>query len=79
MYEVNNEKFDNYDDALEYCYEQEIIYYHNAIEYLSNNDSSFTNSLKLASELGFSCENLNSETLATVHYQSELINSIKTK
>ena len=42
----------------------EIIYYANAIEYLSNNDPSFRESLSIAEEMGFTPGNLNSETLA---------------
>lgn len=47
-------------------FDVEIIYYSNAIEYLSNNDPSLHESLELASEFGYSCENLNSEILASL-------------
>ncbi len=74
-YEVNGENFESYDDAVEYCHEQEIIYYHNAMAYLSENDPSLRDSIAMAIELGF--KDINSELLATLYYQTELINSIE--
>ena len=65
----------DYNDAFYSIYEMidgnggfniEIIYYSRAIEYLSENDSSLIDSLELASEFGYSCENLNSEILASL-------------
>ena len=44
----------------------EIIYYSNAIEYLTKNDPSLRESLELAGELGYEAKNLNSETLASI-------------
>ena len=44
----------------------EVIYYSRAIEYLSENDPSLNESLEIASEFGYSCENLNSEILASL-------------
>ena len=44
----------------------EIIYYSNAIEYLSKNDPSLKESLEIASIYGFELNNLNSETLASL-------------
>ena len=70
-------KFDSYDSAIEYCYEQEIIYYSKAMNYLIENDPSLRESLSIANEYGSSLESLSSETLASVHYQDSLINSIK--
>jgi len=70
-------KFENYDQAIEYCQEQEIIYYHKAMEYLAENDASLVESLQASNEMGCTLENLNSETLATIHLQDALINSIK--
>lgn len=77
MFTVNNEKFNNYDEAVEYCHEQEIIYYHEAMRYLTENDASLRESLNYANEYGLSLESLNSETLATVLYQQNLLNEIK--
>src|SRR6056297_869139 len=88
VYELQNidkidlvEDLDNFlDNLLENCqnwiYEQDIIYYHNAIEYLKENDASLQESLEIASEYGLSIESLSSETLATLLYQrkqSELL------
>ena len=44
----------------------DIIYYYNAMEYLSNNDTSLNESLQIASELSYKVENLNSEVLASL-------------
>jgi len=52
--------------------EREITYYSNAMEYLTNNDTSLRESLGLAEELGYSPANLNSEILATLLLQREL-------
>ena len=70
-------KFDDYDEAIEYCYEQEIIYYSKAMDYLMENDASLKDSLAIATEYGIDDPSkLNSEYLATIHYQDALINSI---
>jgi len=45
----------------------DIIYYYKAIEYLKENDSSLCESLEIASEFGYTTENLNSEVLASLH------------
>tara|TARA_B110000285_G_scaffold213287_1_gene257488 strand:+ start:358 stop:744 length:387 start_codon:yes stop_codon:yes gene_type:complete len=71
------EVFNSYDDALEYIYAEEIIYYNKAMEYLSEHDWSLRESLSLAHDFGFQIENLTSETLATIHYQDFLINSLE--
>ena len=44
----------------------EIIYYSNAINYLSKNDPSLYESLELAHEFGFELSKLNSEVLASL-------------
>jgi len=72
-----DEEFDSYDDAIEFVHQEEIIYYYNAIKYLSENDSSLRESLELAHDLGCTLENLSSETLATIHYQNYLIGEIE--
>ena len=70
-------KFDDYDQAIEYCYEQEIIYYSKAMNYLIENDCSLRESMAIASEYGIDDPSkLNSEYLATIHYQDALINTI---
>jgi hypothetical protein len=44
----------------------EIIYYARAMEYLTQNDTSLTESLELASDYGYETKNLNSELLASI-------------
>lgn len=46
--------------------QSDIIYYSRAIEFLSKNDPSLTDSLSLAGEFGYKPENLNSEILASI-------------
>ena len=72
-----DEKFETYDDAVEFVHQEEIIYYNRAIKYLAENDSSLRESLSLANDLGYTLENLSSETLATIHYQDYLIGEIE--
>ena len=75
---LNNElEFEDYDQAIEYCYQQEIIYYSKAMDYLIENDPSLRESMAIANEYGSDIERINSEYLATIHYQDALINSIK--
>ena len=65
--------FDEYQEAtFQGICENEIIYYSKAIEYLSENDASLQESLSIASELGYTTENLNSELLATLLYQQNI-------
>ena len=45
----------------------DIIYYSKAIEYLKENDASLSESIEIASECGFTLENINSELLASLH------------
>lgn len=56
--------------------EDEVIYYSNAINYLSENDASLIESLSLAHDLGYTVDNINSELLATLlqqqNYNEEL-------
>jgi hypothetical protein len=49
----------------------EIIYYHTAMEYLKEHDTSLNESLELAVEYGYTTENLNSELLASLHASRE--------
>jgi len=48
-------------------FNEEIIYYYNAMKYLQENDCSLSESLEIATEYGYTTENLNSETLASLH------------
>ena len=51
---------------------EEVIYYHEAIKYLMREDASLSDSLDIASEYGYTTEQLNSELLATLLYQQRL-------
>ena len=44
----------------------EVIYYRDAIDYLSENDASLRESLEIAEEYGYKCSDLNSEILASL-------------
>lgn len=74
--------FDNEDDIKEYILElinnEDIIYYSNAMEFLTENDISLKESLEIASEYGFELKDLNSETLANILYQRKLQDAIET-
>jgi ribosomal protein L16 Arg81 hydroxylase len=70
-YYLKDEEFSNYDeirDILENndALEREITYYSEAMKYLSENDNSLTESLGIASQLGYEVKNLNSELLASL-------------
>lgn len=62
------ENFDELVDELQDngMFDIEIIYYHNAMEYLMEHDSSLRESLDLASEMGFKIEDITSEKLASL-------------
>lgn len=49
------------------AFHAEVIYYHNAIEYLMREDPSLHKSLELAEEAGYNLINSNSEVLASLH------------
>jgi hypothetical protein len=46
-----------------------VVYYHNAIKFLSEHDPSLQESMEKASDLGYETSNLNSELLATLLMQ----------
>ena len=77
QYRDEQNSFDTYDKAIEWCNEQEIIYYGVAMNYLIDYDCSLVDSIASAHDMGLSLENITSETLANIHYQDSLINSIK--
>ena len=71
---VNIDEID-FSDAYQSIYEMiddnggfnvEIIYYSNAIDYLSKNDPSLHESLQLAADFGFNLTDLSSEVLASL-------------
>jgi len=47
-------------------FDAEVIYYSTAISYLTEHDPSLTESLGIAEEFGYTIDNLNSETLASL-------------
>jgi hypothetical protein len=66
------EDINDSDDLLELIednngFDIDIIYYSKAIKYLSENDASLSESIDLAVDMGCSLENINSETLASLH------------
>ena len=67
---------DNFDEFNDKVYEaisyEDVIYYSEAIKYLSREDASLSNSLDIASEYGYEVKDLNSELLATLLYQQKL-------
>ncbi len=60
-------------------FQVEINYYSEAMIYLSNNDPSLMGSLKLAADLGYSIENLNSGVLASLLETKDLIEEFTSK
>lgn len=70
------EEMETAENVIEYLQERitenEVIYYSSAIKYLSENDASLKDSLSIASELGYTVENLNSESLATLLSQQKM-------
>tara|TARA_R110002167_G_scaffold198626_2_gene401722 strand:- start:632 stop:1000 length:369 start_codon:yes stop_codon:yes gene_type:complete len=80
-YLENDANKDTLLESLEdYINEYEIIYYFDAMKYLLDNDASLVDSLSIASSFGYDEKSLDSEILATLHYQksakSELLSMI---
>jgi intracellular sulfur oxidation DsrE/DsrF family protein len=70
-YHLSNEDFENFQDIYDLlndanAFQVEIIYYSNAMKFLSENDSSLRESLEIAHEFGYEAKNLNSELLASL-------------
>ena len=74
LYSENEEFNELEENVMQYIQESEIIYYSKAMAYLSDNDNSLYQSLEIASEMGITTQNLNSELLATLLYQQNLTN-----
>ena len=71
----NEDTFNDFCDKVNDAIMQEdIIYYYEAMKYLTREDASLYQSLEIASEFGYTTENLNSELLATLLYQQNLTN-----
>lgn len=73
-------KMESYDELYEELqdvgfFNVEIIYYAKAMEYLKEHDTSLTDSLEYAHNLGYSARDLNSELLATILACENLIES----
>jgi hypothetical protein len=68
-FETAEELIDNMNTQID---ETEVIYYSNAIKYLSENDASLNESIGIASELGYEAKNINSELLATLLQQQNM-------
>ena len=72
-YYNEGDTFEDYQESIQQgIYENEIIYYSKAIKYLQEKDASLTESMSLASDMGYETANINSELLATLLYQQEL-------
>lgn len=65
--EINS--FEDLRDIIEDAngFDQEIVYYANAINYLKEHDPSLRESLGIALEFGYTIKDLSSETLASLH------------
>ena len=48
-------------------FNEEIIYYYKAMQYLKEHDASLAESIEIATEYGYTLENINSELLASLH------------
>jgi len=69
--------FESYFEGLEYSTHQtECIYYGNAMKYLTEHDNSLSESLEIASEMGYEVEDLNSELLATLLMQRKELEAL---
>lgn len=72
----NDYPFNNVDELAQYLYDEidckggfniDIIYYYKAMEYLMQNDVSLSDSMEIASDMGYEVSKLNSEVLASIH------------
>ena len=65
-----------------YINSAEVIYYHNAIDILKEEDPSLKESLELSKDMGYDLDNINSELLATILLQGllkEELNNLRTE
>lgn len=79
-YVFKNNVFETTEDLRDYIEErireQEVIYYATAIDYLKENDASLNISIGLACEMGFDLKNINSELLASLLLQEDLMEDL---
>ena len=69
--EIKLDDYNSWDELSDYVNEnnlceEEVIYYSTAIQYLMENDPSLSESIEIASEIGYSLVDVNSELLATL-------------
>ena len=63
-----NDAHDLYDLLKDnYAFDVEIIYYSTAMKYLTEHDTSLSESIEIAVDMGYELENINSELLASLH------------
>ena len=75
--DINEMDIDNFKEYYEqYITETEVVYYSNAMKFLSENDESLSKSLEIADNLGYEVKNLNSELLATLLTQELMRNDL---
>jgi len=55
-----------------YCFTSDIIYYHDAMKYLKENDASLNSSIELAVNAGYDLSSINSTLLADLLREHEL-------
>ena len=74
LYFNEHQDYDDIYDVLSdnSAFDVEVIYYYNAMEYLSYKDPSLQESLELASEMGYEASSINSELLAGLLKSQEL-------
>ena len=74
-FDMGEDEISSADNVIEYIEDRineiEVIYYANAMKILSEHDASLQDSLGYADEMGYSCGDLNSETLATILCQEK--------
>ena len=79
-YIIENDNPADIDELIEACetliYQHEVIGYYNAMQFLSENDMSLTDSIELAIEYGTPIESLNSELLATLLQQRDMLDTL---
>ena len=74
-FDMDEDEISSADDVVNYLEDRineiEVIYYDRAMKVLSEHDASLQDSLGYADEMGYSCGDLNSETLATILCQEK--------
>jgi hypothetical protein len=77
---IENEKPTDIDELIEHCetlvHQHEVIGYYNAMQYLSEHDMSLNESIALAIDYGTPIESLNSELLATLLQQNDMLETL---